>query len=272
MKKTIIIILFIFGTFLLSVGQTIVGNGNVVSQKRDLNRFSNIDVSNGVDLYLTQGDELSVIVKTDENIQNYVKTEVVANTLQISVTANIRKVKTMRVYVTLDSLKVLLASDGSDIKSQTVFNIEMLNIVCKDGSDIDFMCNANNLECSVSDGSDASIKGRINFLKINAKGGSDIKGEFASTKVVVNLNDGSDMDIRGTTDATTIIARGGSDVSAFGFKAKRFSLAVYDGSDAKIFVTENLNIKARQGSDVIVKGNPQKKYILKDEDCDVLIK
>ena len=272
MKKSIIVIVLIFGSLMFSYSQSISGNGNVISQKRDVANFLNIDISDGVDLLLTQSNDFSVVVKTDENIQNLVKTVVIANTLKIYVEGNIRKVKTLSVFVSIDNLEILKASDGSDVKSQTVFKVETLNILCSNGSDIDFLCNAEFLECNLKDGSDANIKGQIKTLKINANNGSDMKGEFTSVKTIVNLNDGSDIIIKGVSEAATIIAKGGSDVSAYNFKVKDFSLAAYDGSDAIIFVTNNLNIKARQGSDVIVKGNPLNKNILKDDDCDVSIR
>ena len=64
------------------------GNGDVVQQQRNVSEFSGVSVKSGIDLFIKQGGSSSVEIKADENLQQYIITEVRDDILYIYVEKN----------------------------------------------------------------------------------------------------------------------------------------------------------------------------------------
>ncbi|MBK6281967.1 MAG: DUF2807 domain-containing protein [Draconibacterium sp.] len=86
----------LFVTFLFAfsscvfMGPSIKGNGNVVEQTREPGNFDKIDVSRGMNVYITQGETRKVVVKADENLLEAIETKNEGDVLVIKATQNIR--------------------------------------------------------------------------------------------------------------------------------------------------------------------------------------
>ena len=64
---------------------SVSGNRNVISETRKINDdFTKIEIGQGIQLYITQDNDLSLVVKADENLHKLIKTEVVNGVLKIS--------------------------------------------------------------------------------------------------------------------------------------------------------------------------------------------
>ena len=68
-----------------------IHGGNVVTTERSISSdFDQIKVSEGLDVYITQTNEVSVNVEADENLQDIILTEVENGILRIHTAENIR--------------------------------------------------------------------------------------------------------------------------------------------------------------------------------------
>ena len=56
--------------------KTVYGNKKVVTKERKTDSFTGIKVSSGIDVYLKQGNNEAVSVEADENLHEYIITEV----------------------------------------------------------------------------------------------------------------------------------------------------------------------------------------------------
>ena len=81
--------------------KTVRGHGNVVTKERKTDSFTGIKVSSGIDVYLKQGNDESVSVEADENLHEYILTEVRGGVLNVYTEYNIREAERKRVYVTM---------------------------------------------------------------------------------------------------------------------------------------------------------------------------
>ena len=90
------------------------GNGNVTSQERQVSSFDAIKVGCAIHLILSQGDNQSVKVETDENLQNRITTKVTNGTLHLNC-ENIKDPTKMNVYVTAVTLSSLDASGAAKL-------------------------------------------------------------------------------------------------------------------------------------------------------------
>jgi hypothetical protein len=196
------------------------GNRNVITKNRVIRLdFNAIDVSRGMDVYLTVGDKTSVTVEADENLHDLITTEVHDGTLFVSAKENIYSAKARKIYVSVPEIKEIKATSGSDVYSENSITGNELMIKATSGADIKIRVNVKELRAESTSGSDIILKGKADYLEASATSGSDIK---AYDLIVKNC------------------------------KAKATS-----GSDVAVHVTEKIEAKATSGADVKFRGNPE---------------
>jgi len=217
MKKRISssVILVILAFFLLPQilpAQHVTGDGNVTKKSRKVDNFNAVSVSSGVDLYLTQGNAVSLEVEADQNLHEYIITEVEDGVLKIYVDGSIRSVKEMNVYLTFREIDAITASGGSDVEATGTINQDRLTVECSGGSDINMYLKVNELKFSASGGSDANITGEARVLIAKSSGGSDLDAmELKTAECTLESSGGSDAHVY-VTDKLKVQASGGSDV------------------------------------------------------------
>jgi len=217
MKKRISssVILVILACFLLPQtlpAQRVTGDGNVTKESRKVSDFHAVSVSSGIDLYLTQGNTISLEVEADKNIHEYIITEVEKGMLKIYVDGSIRSAKEMNVYLTFRELDAISASGGSDVEANGTINQDRLTVECSGGSDINMDLKVDELKFSTSGGSDANITGEARVLIAKSSGGSDLDAmELKTAECTLESSGGSDASVY-VTDKLKVNASGGSDV------------------------------------------------------------
>lgn len=194
-----------------------------MEQERSVSSFSFIKLSDGIDLYLRQGTPGKLIVKAEENRIDNIQTEVEGNTLVVKLEKRPSgrwswNRAGARVYVTVDDLRGIKASGGSDVFS------EMLN---------------------------------LKALRVDASGGSDLELKLDVDELQLELSGGSDTGLEGTARMMEVQSSGGSDLDARDFRVVDCTVDSSGGSDVHIFVTGKLEIEASGASDVSYRGNPK---------------
>lgn len=217
----------LFATAVLAIAlstqaQKIVNDVN--AEKRTATGFHAIDIGNGIDLYLSQGEEGVAVSASEIKYREHIKTEVVNGVLKISYDYKNRlgwnitsgKMK-LKAYVSFKTLDKLHAGGGSDVS-------------------VDGIIKATNLD-------------------INISGGSDFVGKVEATDLKARASGGSDMHISGSAKNLTIDASGGSDIKGFELSVETCNAEASGGSDIQISASKELNINTSGGSDVHYKGN-----------------
>jgi hypothetical protein len=221
-KKHILLLAVFAATGLMSFAQAgkVINDKN--AEKRSVKGFHAIDISSGIDLYLSQGgDEAVAVSASDPSYRDKIRTEVENGTLKIFLDKNgdhwgwgDHKLKA---YVSFKDLDALRASGGSDIYAE-------------DG------IRGGKLVIELSGGSDMRAK-------------ADISGSLTLTQT-----GGSDSYISGTVSSLTVHASGGSDMHGYDLATQVCNVVVSGGSDVHILVNKELNVNASGGSDVFYKG------------------
>ena len=226
MKTTMkILSLSIIAVFFASCSFTgVKGSKNVITQERTISeKFSEVKVSTGIDLYLTQGNNVSVTVEADDNIIDLLITEVKGDVLHVHFDKNIGRVESKKVYLTMPDIKSLKASSGADIVTKSKIKADKLNISASSGADIEAELEVNELICKSSSGSDIDLRGKSNKATVQASSGSEIN----ASELIVNH----------------VIAESSS------------------GADITITANESLTADASSGADIRYKGSPKEKDI-----------
>jgi len=210
--------------------QFIKGDGNVTKSERNISNFSYIEIEDGIDLYLSQGTSIELSIEADQNLHEYITTKVEGDVLKISLSKNIWKSKSLKVYLKVIDIKGLEASGGSDVETNGTLKLNDFSVICSGGSDVRLEVEANELKLKASGGSDGFIKGKTNVFKGKASGGSDIKAfDLETNDCFVEVNGGSDAEIN-VNGKLMARGSGGSDVSYTG-KPTNIDSNMSGGSD-----------------------------------------
>lgn len=196
------------------------GNGETITQERDVPSFSGIKACCSFDVEVRQGAP-GVRVEAESNLQEYIKTEVSGGRLMIGFTdnVNISNHKPIRIYVTMNELDWVKASSSSKIAFKGAFT----------GDD---------LEVDVS--SSANVSG-LNFS------GGDIRLEASSS---------GKIELAGTGNQIRAKASSSGRIMAGDCKVKNGRVAASSGANIYLNVSGELDASASSGGTVRYQGSP----------------
>jgi len=195
------------------------GNGNVTTEERPVTEnFNEIKGSAGLDIYLTQGDQNKITVEADENLHQYILTDIKNGKLTIKTSGNIGRSKATKVYVTFIDVKKIESSSGADVVGNSLIKSEVLSLSSSSGSEMSLEVLSKELSAQTSSGAELELTGKASSFSGKASSGSEL-----DAKELLTLNS---------------IAEASS------------------GAEITINVKEKLNANASSGGDIAYYGNP----------------
>ena len=213
--KKLLFSLLVTGLITSASAQKTINDAN--AQKRNLSGFHAIEVSGGIDLYLSQGEEGVAVSAAKTEYRDKIITEVKDGVLKIWFDwKNSSKFdwgnRKMKAYVSFKNIDRLEGSGGSDISVDGSIKVAKLAMEISGGSDFDGKVETGELDIHASGGSDVHISGKAERLSVEASGGSDFKGyDLASDICNVEASGGSDVQVTVNKELSAN-ASGGSDV------------------------------------------------------------
>ena len=259
------------------------GNGNVEKQERNVGDFTGIVVSSGIDLIVKQGDQSKLVIETDENLQEYIITEVESGVLNIYVQKNARinKVTAMDAHVTVNQLNKLKVSGGGDVQSEGLINADDIGIGISGGGDLQFNLKAKRVKCEVSGGGDVSLDadigefkaalsgggdlhfdGELGLLDLSMSGGGDAKinGVSGTEGVMISTSGGGDLILEIACEKIKVSSAGGGDVSASaGSDVSQAAFSLAGGGDLSLEIdAAELAVNMGGGGDASLRGSAGK--------------
>jgi len=217
------LILFLVAGCVVNIQDSITGDGNVVSQTRDVPVFSGIKVGSGIDVFVTQGENQSVVVEADENLQDWIRTGVNGSVLHIYTDKNIRLAKTKKINITCKTIDKIDVSSAGDVTGLSPFKTDKLDIDMSSAGDLKFEMEANEITISISSAGNVVLKGRTDTLKADLSSAGDL--------------------------------------NAFDLEAKYGDVSVSSAGNARVFVTEEASFHSSSAGDIDYKGEPRVKEI-----------
>lgn len=221
------LILLVFIAFLqgcyIDLRETIYGNGNVVTEERSVSSFDEIRVSSGIDVFITQGEEESLKVIADDNLLEYIQTEVSGRSLKIYTDVNIRQAGSKEVHLVYNQLRSINISSAGDVSTTNRMKAEDLNIKLSSAGDLKMDIDAENIICHISSSGDAHISGTADVL---------------------------DADLSSA-----------GDLYAYDLVVKKAKIHASSAGNARVHATEEVHLTASSAGDIYYKGNPQTIHI-----------
>lgn len=170
------------------------------AEARNISGFHAIEVSSGINLYLSNGEEAVAVSARDKEVRDHIVTEVKDGVLKIYYDSKGLKFSlkgnSMKAYVSFKTLDKLGASGGSDVKMEGALKSNTLKIAVSGGSDLSAKVEVGSLMLDQSGGSDVDLTGTVTDMKIEASGGSDFSGyNLVCDNCVIHASGGSDVNI-----------------------------------------------------------------------------
>jgi len=235
------------------LGPSIEGNGNVTEENRKSGDFDEIEVSRGMNVYISQGDITKVVVRADENLMDAIETITEDNKLIVKAKQNIRKAKSKKVFVTVPKIKEISSSSGSNVYSETKIT-------------------SKNLELSTSSGSNMTMEVNVGNLESSASSGSNLKLQIKAENIEATASSGSNIFIEGKTDTFKGKVSSGSNIKAEDLSSESCTAQASSGGNIWITANKELNGKVSSGGNVFYYGNAETKNIEKSSGGNVIKK
>ncbi|MGD0754964.1 MAG: head GIN domain-containing protein [Bacteroidales bacterium] len=216
--------IIIFGITSCINGQfwkTVEGNRKVVTRERKTDSFTGVKVSSGIDVYLKQGNNEAVSVEADENLQDYILTEVRGGVLNVYSEYSIRDAERKRVYVTMKEVNSVKTTSAGDVYGESPINSDRLDLSASSAGDIKLEVKANKIDIDISSSGDITLTGETDFLRADLSSAGDLK--------------------------------------AYDLKTREADISVSSAGDADVNVSEKLTARASSAGDINYKGDP--KYV-----------
>jgi len=222
MKRTGLVILMVWG---LCMGHAQNEKNLVVdanAELRNVNSFSSIEVSDAIDLYISQGNTEAVAISgSTDDIKARIKTEVRSGTLHIFFDGKGLNWKRwgnnrMKAYVTYKTLENLEASGACNVKTTDPI--------------------------------------KQNELKMEMSGASDFTGEIKVTRFHLSASGASNIKISGTAANASFDATGACTIKAYDLITDMCKIDASGASNIRITVNKELNASASGGSNILYKG------------------
>lgn len=207
-----------------SGSKEIEGNGNMTTQTRSVSNYDEVALLGSMNVELVAGKEGKIKVEAEENLMEYILTEVEGGHLKISVEKGYNlqpsRNKNIRITVPFESLDAVTLTGSGDIYSSDEIKSE-------------------------------------NF-EVKMTGSGDIKLSLVSKNTHAGITGSGDITLRGNTGDFECKVTGSGDISAFDFKAERVKATVTGSGDIQVYASEEIRAKVPGSGDIEYKGNPKK--------------
>jgi len=236
MKAIIKIFLFVFSIALVSTAcvvpfgpRLVRGSGDVIIEERKVSGFDEILVTGAGKVIVTQGSSETLSIETDDNLMEYIETNVRGNTLEIGFTDN-------TVFSKGGGGRALDPTDGF------IFRVGVVNL------------NA----ISVSGAARFEIeKIKTDQLAINLSGAGDVMvDDLNATQLTVGVSGAGDVAIAGKVEIQHVVMSGFGRYRADDLESQEGSVTISGAGGADVWVTENLDVTISGAGDVKYYGNP----------------
>lgn len=200
-----------------SLFSQIYGSGSVTETVRSFEGLKSLEITGHFVVELVQGDKDEVRIITDDNIHQYVKTEVADGELKIFMEDKwYRKIRSRKLIVTVKDLESITNKGSGDIRSTGRFS--------------------------------------TGKLTVNLIGSGDMDLNPSVTELIVNLNGSGDISLLGNTMKLDLYQFGSGDIKAYNVQANDVTLKATGSGNIKVFANVSLSGSTSGNGDVFYKG------------------
>lgn len=195
------------------------GNGDIRTSEFHLPDITGVKLRGIGEVIIRHGDEQEIIVETDENLMDYIETDVNGGVWDIDFERCVRNVTRLTVFITVPEVDKLIISGSGSIVGEDPFD-------------------GNELETTVS-------------------GSGNIEFEFTGNTVDASVSGSGNIDLFGSADFMDVNISGSGDVRAFDLVTQECDVHISGSGDVRCYVEDFLKVRISGSGDVLYKGHPE---------------
>lgn len=223
MKKLVLLSVAFIVANTIQAQKRIKGNGNMTTITRTTSDYDTVSFAGSFDYVLVSGKEGKITIEGEENLLEYIVTEVKNGNLSIKtqnkISLQTSRNRTIKITVPFEDISAVSLAGSGDLWSDNLISAQRFKVSVAGSGDAKLLVNASSIEASVAGSGEMELKGKTNGLKVNVAGSGDFKG--------YNL-DANDVDI-----------------------------SVTGSGDAKITCNGHLKARVTGSGDIKYRGNPK---------------
>lgn len=201
MKKSILLLAAVLIATTIHAQRKIKGNGNVMTITRTTSDYDAVKFAGSFDYVLVSGTEGKIKIEGEENLLQYIITEVKNGTLSVRTENRINlqtsRNKTIKVTVPFEAIDAVSLSGSGDVWNESVISATNFKASITGSGDVTLEVEATAIDASVTGSGDLTLKGKTNSLKASVTGSGDYKGSNLSANDV-------DVSVTGSGDAKVV--------------------------------------------------------------------
>jgi hypothetical protein len=232
-KALFVIILVLIVSTACSIpfaAQMVKGSGEIVVEERNVTNFDKILVTGAGRVVITQGDSESLTIETDDNLMQYIETDVNGETLEIGFTND-------TVFSLRGGERMLDPSDGF------IFRISVVDLTA----------------ITVSGAAKIEVgKLKTDNLSIDFSGAGDIGIEdLIADDLDVQVSGAGGINVVGYVETQSVRLTGVGRYQAFGLESQQANITISGAGDAEVWANETLDVTISGVGNVRYYGSPK---------------
>jgi len=207
-------------------GKKVKGNGEVVTIERITGDYDAVAIGGWFDVEIVSGQEGSVSLRGEENLLEYIITEVKDGKLVVKVEKGVNlqpsswKSGGISVSIPVEEINSLSMSGSGDLQGKTVL--------------------------------------KASDFKTRMSGSGDMEIEVEAENLEVTVSGSGDMDLEGSTNNLRVQISGSGDVHAYELSANNVDATVSGSANIQVTANESLKARVSGSGDISYRGNPEK--------------
>ncbi|MBC7904620.1 MAG: DUF2807 domain-containing protein [Gemmatimonadaceae bacterium] len=193
--------------------ERVKGNGNLAKTTRSINGFTGIDNRGSIDVVISQGD-FKIEVEAEENLMEYIETEVRNGVLEVSFqdNINISTHQDVVVYVTAPTLNSVTTNGSGDIKTEgKIKSSEPVTVYVSGSGNINVDLNAPSVKTEIHGSGNITIAGETKDLESDVHGSGDIRAyELKAENVKSGVHGSGNTDVFASVSIDASISGSGN--------------------------------------------------------------
>lgn len=232
--------LLFFNTSQAQWKSTIKGDGNVITEKRDIEPYTSIVIHTNVDVSLIKGKEGVVTLKGEKNILEHLELAVKNNVLNIRTKKNVSLKPSLKNQIAIEipiTTVVKLEVNGSgEIKGKDPIKGDEVKLIVNGSGDLNITLDANAVKAFVS-------------------GSGDLKAILHAKTIKASLSGSGDIKLSGEATALNAAVTGSGDIDSRTLQVRNGVAKVVGSGDVYITASEQLSATIVGSGDIHINGD-----------------
>lgn len=200
MKKSILLCAALLIVSTIQAQKRIKGNGNVTTITRTTSDYDAVSFAGSFDYILVSGTEGRIKIEGEENLLQYIITEVNNGTLSVKtknrISLQTSRNKTIKITVPFEDINAVSLTGSGDVWNEDTISTPHFKTSVTGSGDSILDVEATSVDASVTGSGDLTLKGRTNSLTVNVTGSGDYKGfNLSANDVDVSVNGSGDAKV-----------------------------------------------------------------------------